>query len=246
MATRHQSYQPIQPIRQRLDLLDWTGIERQMNENGYAQSDPILTPRECEDLASLYTQDSYFRSTIVMERHRFGQGEYRYFAYPLPDAVAELRKRIYPFLSSIANSWNDMLGVSARYPADHAHFLRNCNRLGQVRPTPLLLHYDTGGYNCLHQDLYGELAFPIQVLCLLDRPREDFDGGEFVLVEQRPRAQSIARVVSGKQGALIFFTTRSRPVRGSRGYYKVNVRHGVSPIRRGSRRTLGIIFHDAK
>ena len=181
-----------------------------------------------------------------MARHRFGEGVYKYFAHPLPEPVAALRAHLYPPLARVANAWHEALGVADRFPATHAEFLARCAVAGQTRPTPLLLRYEAGGYNCLHQDLYGAVAFPLQVLCFLDRPGVDYEGGEFVLVEQRPRAQSAASVVGGRQGALVVFTTRTRPVAGARGHYRVNVRHGVSPVRAGVRRTLGVIFHDAE
>jgi hypothetical protein len=181
-----------------------------------------------------------------MARHRFGEGDYQYFAEPLPALVQELRTETYSRLAPIANRWNDSLGVADRYPATLDAFLAHCTSRGQSRPTPLLLHYEEGGYNCLHQDLYGEVAFPFQLLGFLSRPGEDYEGGEFLLVEQRPRAQSAAEVVPGAQGGLVFFTTRIRPVRGGRGYYRANVRHGVSRVRRGTRYTLGVIFHNAK
>jgi hypothetical protein len=181
-----------------------------------------------------------------MARHRFGEGDYQYLAAPLPPVVQALRVHAYPPLAAVANRWNEALGVPDRYPPTLEAFLTRCRAQGQTKPTPLLLHYEAGGYNCLHQDLYGEVAFPLQLVCFLSRPGVDYSGGEFLLVEQRPRAQSAAEVVTGVQGGLVFFTTRTRPVRGGRGHYRVNVRHGVARIRSGTRYTLGVIFHDAK
>lgn len=233
-------------IEQRLRALDWDAIEADLSARGYAETAPVLTPSECARVAQSFDDSSRFRSTIDMARHRFGRGTYRYFAHPLPDVVAELREHAYAPLRRVANSWNEKLGIPERYPSTLQDFLRQCRAAGQTRPTPLVLRYEAGGYNCLHQDLYGELAFPMQLLCFLDRPGVDYEGGEFVMVEQRPRAQSAAEVVTGRQGALVFFTTRTRPVEGGRGHYRVNVRHGVSRVRAGVRRTLGIIFHDAR
>ena len=233
-------------IQARLAALDWPRLEADLWGRGYAQTDPVLTLEECCELVALYSDDRRFRSRIDMARHRFGEGDYKYFAEPLPGVVQALRSQAYPRLAAIANRWNDALGIPDRYPATLHSFLAHCKSRGQTRPTPLLLHYEKDGYNCLHQDLYGEVAFPFQLLGFLSRPGEDYEGGEFLLVEQRPRAQSAAEVVPGAQGGLVFFTTRIRPVRGGRGYYRANVRHGVSRVRRGTRYTLGVIFHDAK
>lgn len=233
-------------IAHRLAALDWGAIARDLSARGYAETPAVLTPDECAELAALYDDDTRFRSRIDMGRHRFGEGEYKYFARPLPPLVAALREHAYPRLAEIANAWNDALGVAARFPDTLDAFLTQCAEHGQTKPTPLLLRYEAGGYNCLHQDLYGDVAFPMQLLTFLDRPGVDYDGGEFLLVEQRPRAQSAAEVVRGAQGALVFFTTRVRPVEGRRGTYRVNVRHGVSRVRWGTRRTLGVIFHDAR
>jgi hypothetical protein len=194
----------------------------------------------------LYADARHFRSRVVMQRHGFGQGEYQYFSYPLPDIVAQLRATLYPRLVGVANAWNEAMGIDVRYPPKHADFLARCHEAGQQRPTPLLLQYGPGDYNCLHQDLYGEHVFPIQVAVLLSRPGEDFTGGEFVLTEQRPRMQSRPEVVPLRQGDAVVFAVHHRPVQGSRGFYRVNMRHGVSTLRSGHRHTLGIIFHDAQ
>jgi uncharacterized protein len=233
-------------IQQALAKLDWKAIEASLWQRGYATTDPLLTTQECVALIDLYHRDEYFRSHIEMRRFRFGEGDYKYFRYPLPDAVQALREELYPHLASVGNQWAEVLHGSREFPTSHARLLAVCRRHGQTKPTPLLLHYTTGGFNCLHQDLYGEIAFPLQLTILLSRPGLDFTGGEFVLVEQRPRAQSHAEVVGLQQGQAIIFTTRYRPVQGSRGHYKVNMRHGVSTIRSGARFTLGVIFHDAK
>jgi uncharacterized protein len=233
-------------IGARLDALDWTRIEQDLWARGYAETLPVLTTAECNELVRLYDDDRRFRHRVDMARHRFGLGDYQYFARPLPDVVESLRARCYPRLADVANAWNDALGVTERYPATLEAFLDRCAAHGQTRPTPLLLHYESGGYNCLHQDLYGEVAFPLQLVCFLSRPGVDYHGGEFLLVEQRPRAQSAGEVITGEQGALVFFTTRTRPVKGARGHYRVNVRHGVGRVRSGTRYTLGVIFHDAK
>jgi uncharacterized protein len=201
---------------------------------------------ECQSLAATYGDDERFRSRIVMARHCFGRGEYKYFAHPLPDLVAGLRTTLYPGLASVANRWNEAMGIDVRYPDVHAKFLERCHRAGQTKPTPLLLQYGEGDYNCLHQDLYGEHVFPLQVTLLLSAPRKDFSGGEFVLTEQRPRMQSRAEVVPLRQGEGVIFPVHHRPVRGTRGVYRVNMRHGVSRVRSGHRHTLGIIFHDAR
>ena len=232
---------------ERIDALDWSGAEQSLSERGYAVTAPVLSPAECAELTALYSDASRFRSHIIMERYRFGIGDYKYFANPLPELVAELRSNAYPHLAAVANRWTEALGEkTSPYPPEHAAFLKICHQAEQTKPTPLMLHYEAGGYNCLHQDLYGEVSFPLQMVFLLGRQGRDWDGGEFILVEQQPRAQSKPQVVVAEQGQAIIFTTRYRPVKGSRGYYRVNLRHGVSRVHRGTRYTLGIIFHDAK
>jgi len=234
-------------IAERIDALDWSGAEQSLAERGYAVTAPVLSPAECAELTALYSDASRFRSHIIMERYRFGIGDYKYFANPLPELVAELRSNAYPHLAAVANRWTEALGEkTSPYPREHAAFLKICHQAEQTKPTPLMLHYEAGGYNCLHQDLYGEVSFPLQMVFLLGRQGRDWDGGEFILVEQQPRAQSKPQVVVADQGQAIIFTTRYRPVKGSRGYYRVNLRHGVSRVHRGTRYTLGIIFHDAK
>jgi uncharacterized protein len=234
-------------IQKRIDVLDWNALEQSLSARGHAVTAPILTPAECDALVALYHDETRFRSHIIMERHRFGVGDYKYFSHPLPETVASLRTSAYPHLANVANQWAEALGESrSLYPPDHSAFLKICHQAGQTRPTPLVLHYEAGGYNCLHQDLYGEISFPLQMVFILGQPGRDWEGGEFVLVEQQPRAQSKAHVVAADQGQAILFTTRYRPVKGSRGYYRVNFRHGVSHVHRGTRYTLGIIFHDAK
>jgi len=226
--------------------LDWAGIAGQLDAYGCATTGALLTPAQCAALAETYAADAPFRSRVVMARHGFGRGEYKYFAYPLPDLVAELRAALYPPLADIANRWNKTMGIAVRYPHDHASYLARCHKAGQAKPTPLLLQYGPGDYNCLHQDLYGEHVFPLQVTVLLSRPGEDFSGGEFVLTEQRPRMQSRAEIVPLTQGEGVIFPVHHRPVQGTRGSYRVNMRHGVSRLRSGHRHTLGVIFHDAK
>ncbi len=230
----------------RLAGYDWPALHAEMDRHGHAVLNDLLAPRECRDLAALYQDEAHFRSHIHMARHGFGRGEYRYFRYPLPDPLAGLRAALYARLAPIANAWAARLGQAGRYPADHAAFLRQCHAAGQSRPTPLLLQYGAGDFNCLHQDLYGDLAFPIQVAVLLSRPGRDFTGGEFVLTEQRPRMQSRAEVVPLAQGDAVAFAVHTRPIQGGRGDYRVNMRHGVSRLRGGLRHTLGIIFHDAR
>jgi uncharacterized protein len=225
---------------------DLSSLSESLNGSGVAVIRNLLSEETCRELASLYPQDSRFRSRVVMSRQGFGRGEYQYFRYPLPPLIARLRTTLYPHLALTANRWNEQLGDSLRFPANHAQFLERCHAAGQCRPTPLLLQYAEGDYNCLHQDLYGEHVFPLQVAVLLSKPGEDFEGGELVLTEQRPRMQSRAEVVPLRQGDAAVFAVSTRPVQGSRGVYRVNHRHGVSRIRRGSRHTLGIIFHDAK
>ncbi|HEX4554515.1 MAG TPA: 2OG-Fe(II) oxygenase [Xanthobacteraceae bacterium] len=233
-------------LPKRVAALDWAGIAAALDAHGCATTGPLLTAGECAALAAHYGADALFRSRVVMARHGFGRGEYKYFAYPLPDDVAALRGAFYPPLAAIANRWNDRMGVATRYPDEHAAFLARCHQAGQTRPTPLLLRYGAGDYNCLHQDLYGEHVFPLQVAVLLSRPGHDFTGGEFVLTEQRPRMQSRAEVVPLIQGEGVIFPVHHRPVQGARGIYRVNMRHGVSRLRTGRRHTLGVIFHDAQ
>ncbi len=231
---------------ERVSAVDWTRIGGELDAQGSAVLENLLTPEECQGIAALYGEDDMFRSRIVMARHGFGSGEYKYFAYPLPQLVEGLRTALYPRLAPVANCWNELLRIDMRYPQEHAEFLKLCHEAGQTRPTPLLLRYEAGDYNCLHQDLYGELAFPLQVAILLSEPGRDFSGGEFVLTEQRPRMQSRPEVVPLRQGDAVAFAVHHRPVQGSRGAYRVNLRHGVSRVRSGLRHTLGIIFHDAK
>ncbi len=221
--------------------LNWPALRDAVTQQGFAVTPTVLTPDQCAALSAMYPDDSLFRSHIVMSRYRFGEGDYKYFDYPLPPLIQQLREQAYPQLAALANEWTD-----ASYPLDLATFLAQCKAKGQSRPTPLLLHYEAGDYNCLHQDLYGELAFPFQMACFLSRPGVDYTGGEFVMVEQRPRAQSRAHVIAPEQGQIVIFTTRHRPVKGTRGHYRVNLRHGVSQVHSGIRYTLGIIFHDAE
>jgi hypothetical protein len=232
-------------VTARTRALDWDRAARDLDAAGNAVLAGLLSPDECRSLARLYPADDIFRSRIVMARHGFGRGEYKYFAYPLPKIIAGLRTALYPRLVPIANRWNEALGLDVRYPAAHAEFIARCHEAGQRRPTPLLLQYQADDFNCLHQDVYGEHVFPLQVAILLSQPGRDFTGGEFVMTEQRPRMQSRAEVVPLGQGDAVVFTVRSRPVQGTRGVYRVNHRHGVSRIRSGHRHTVGIIFHDA-
>jgi hypothetical protein len=225
--------------------IDWDRIGLELDDFGCALLPGLLDPAQCAAYAAAYGEDGLFRSRVVMERHGFGRGEYRYFAYPLPAKLAALRTALYPPLARIANRWRAALGEDGHFPAEHAQYLARCHAAGQEKPTPLLLRYGAGDYNCLHQDLYGEHVFPLQVAVLLSRPGVDFDGGEFVLTEQRPRMQSRAEVVPLAQGDAVVFPVSQRPLQGTRGVYRVNMRHGVSRVRRGSRHTLGIIFHDA-
>ncbi len=232
-------------IAARVAAVDWAQAENELDAQGCAILKSLLTPDECRALAAFYPDDARFRSRVVMGRHGFGRGEYRYFAYPLPDLIAGLRPALYGRLQGLANRWNEAMGIDIRYPERHDAFLKRCHAAGQTRPTPLLLQYETGDYNCLHQDLYGEHVFPLQVAILLSEPGRDFTGGEFVLTEQRPRMQSRAEVVPLMQGDAVAFAVHHRPVQGTRGTYRVNLRHGVSRIRSGRRHTLGVIFHDA-
>jgi hypothetical protein len=233
-------------VAARVDTIDWARISAELDAQGSAVIEQLLTVQQCSALAALYPDDAHFRSRIVMARHGFGRGEYKYFSYPLPDLIAELRPALYAPLSSVANRWNEAMGIEIRYPDKHEAFLKRCHAAGQTRPTPLLLQYREGDYNCLHQDLYGEHVFPLQVAILLSEPGRDFTGGEFVLTEQRPRMQSRPEVVPLRQGDAVVFAVHHRPVQGGRGFYRVNLRHGVSRIRSGHRHTAGLIFHDAK
>jgi uncharacterized protein len=229
----------------RIAAYDWPAIAARLDREGWAVLPGLLDPGACDAVAGLYGPGARFRSHVVMARHGFGSGEYRYFSYPLPSLVAGLRGALYPCLAPVANGWNARMGLAPRFPADHAAFLDRCHAAGQARPTPLLLRYGPGDYNCLHQDLYGEHVFPLQVAILLSAPGEDFTGGEFVLTEQRPRMQSRASVVPLAKGDAVAFAVNTRPHRGTRGDYRVTMRHGVSALRSGRRHTLGIIFHDA-
>lgn len=233
-------------LQERLASVDWPICSESLWQRGYAHLPQLLTAQECAELAKLYTDDSHFRSHIVMARYRFGQGDYKYFRYPLPAIVQAIREHAYSPLADAANSWNKAFGSHDRFPSKHSEFIAQCRRAGQSKPTPLLLHYEARDYNCLHQDIYGGVVFPLQMTIFLSRLGEDYEGGEFVLVEQQPRAQSRVEVICPKQGEAVVFTTRYRPVQGTRGYYRVNVRHGVSRVKRGTRFTLGIIFHDAE
>jgi hypothetical protein len=232
-------------VAARIRAMDWGLAAQDLDAAGNAVLEGLLSPDECRSLAALYPEDDIFRSRVVMARHGFGRGEYKYFAYPLPAIIADLRTALYPRLAPIANRWNEALGLGGRYPAAHPEFIARCHEAGQRKPTPLLLQYKAGDFNCLHQDVYGEHVFPLQVAILLSQPGRDFTGGEFVMTEQRPRMQSRAEVVPLGQGDAVVFTVRNRPVQGTRGVYRVNLRHGVSRIRSGHRHTLGIIFHDA-
>jgi len=232
-------------LAQRIAWQDWERAAASLDAYGHAVLPGLLDEAECGAIAALYDRPDCFRSRVVMGRHGFGSGEYRYFAYPLPDTVAMLRSTVYPHLAPVANRWNERMGIDVRYPEAHVDLLRRCHDAGQTRPTPLLLRYDSGDYNCLHQDLYGEHVFPLQIAVLLSQPGTDFEGGEFVLTEQRPRMQSRADVVPLQRGDAVVFAVHHRPVNGSRGTYRVNLRHGVSRVRSGRRHTLGIVFHDA-
>lgn len=237
--------QPARGIADRVGILDWEQIAHDLHTQGCAVIEKLITPDECDALVGLYPKDEIFRNRVVMSHHGFGRGEYKYFRYPLPHIISELRASIYPRLVPIANHWNEAMGIDVHYPTLHAEFIRRCHETGQLRPTPLLLQYETGDYNCLHQDLYGEHVFPIQLTILLSEPGRDFTGGEFVLTEQRPRMQSRPEVVPLRQGDAVVFAVHHRPVQGTRGVYRVNLRHGVSRLRSGHRHTAGIIFHDA-
>jgi hypothetical protein len=225
--------------------IDWCETEASLDERGYAVTPPLLSTAECRELAALYDQADAFRSRVIMQRHAFGRGEYQYFRYPLPALIEQLRHAIYPHLATVANHWSERLHEEVGFPPSLGAYLAQCHAAGQERPTPLLLKYEEGDYNCLHQDLYGDLVFPLQLTVLLSAPEKDFSGGEFLLVEQRPRAQSKGEVVPLGQGAAVIFPVHHRPVNGARGTYRVAMRHGVSRLRSGKRYTLGIIFHDA-
>jgi uncharacterized protein len=229
----------------RIDALAWPAITADLDSQGWAVLPKLLTPPECQEIAALYAGPGPFRSTVVMARHGFGRGEYKYFAYPLPGPVQDLRGALYPRFVPIANRWNAEMGIAVQFPPTHAAFLDRCHAAGQTRPTPLLLQYGPDDYNCLHQDLYGEHVFPLQVAILLSEPGQAFEGGEFVLTEQRPRMQSRPAVVPLRQGDAVAFAVNQRPVQGTRGFYRTVLRHGVSRVRAGRRHTLGLIFHDA-
>jgi uncharacterized protein len=246
MTTATATYDLGTEIRHRVDALGWGELTGHLDANGFAITPALLGRDECDELAALF-DDGRFRSTIDMARHRFGDGRYRYFDHPLPEMIAALRASFYPHLATVANRWSALLrGDSPRFPAEHDALLDRCRAAGQTRPTPLILRYGEGDWNALHQDLYGEVYFPFQILTVLSRRGQDFDGGEFVLVEQRPRAQSRAHVLTPPQGAFVIFPTRERPNQGANGYHRVGLRHGVSTVTRGQRTALGIIFHDAK
>jgi uncharacterized protein len=246
ISTLPRAGHPAASMNSRVQGLDWERLSQDLDSRGNAVIESLLTAAECQDLAALYAEDGPFRSRVIMGRHGFGRGEYQYFAYPLPVSVAALRSAIYPYLVPIANGWNEGMGIDVTFPSDHVEFLTRCHEAGQQRPTPLLLQYQAGDFNCLHQDLYGEHVFPLQVAVLLSNPEQDFTGGEFVLTEQRPRMQSRPEVVPLARGDAVIFAVHHRPVQGTRGVYRVNMRHGVSRLRSGHRHTLGIIFHDAK
>jgi hypothetical protein len=233
-------------VAQRVDAIDWSRVEQELDGYGCATIAHLLASTECDALTALYSRDELYRSRVVLARHGFGRGEYRYYAYPLPDIVGGLRTALYPHLAPVANRWNAAMHIDVRYPAAHDAFLRRCHEAGQLRPTPLILQYGKDDYNCLHQDLYGEHVFPLQIAILLSAPGDDFTGGEFVLTEQRPRMQSRAEVVPLGKGDAVIFAVNDRPVQGTRGPYRVKLRHGVSRLRSGRRHTLGVIFHDAQ
>ena len=246
-ATARKSPQsPSADLAAHVDALDWPQITGELDSQGCTILKGLLAPDQCRAVSALYPDDTNFRSRIVMGRHGFGRGEYKYFSYPLPDLIAQLRPALYAHLQDVANRWNESMGINIRYPVAHAAFLKRCHEAGQAQPTPLLLQYEAGDFNCLHQDLYGEHVFPLQVAILLSEPGRDFSGGEFVLTEQRPRMQSRPEVVPLRQGDAVVFAVHHRPVQGTRGFYRVNLRHGVSRIRSGHRHTIGVIFHDAK
>ena len=235
-----------QSAESRIAKHDWAKVSEELSGQGCAVIEGLLSADECRQVAALYSEEAHFRSHVHMARHGFGKGEYRYFKYPLPKLLSGLRTALYPHLAVIANDWNARMNIDRRYPAQHDDFLKECHDAGQTRPTPLLLQYVPGDFNCLHQDLYGDLAFPLQVAILLSEPGKDFTGGEFVLAEQRPRMQSRVEVVPLRQGDAVTFAVHNRPVKGTKGTYRVNLRHGVSRLRTGMRHTVGIIFHEAK
>lgn len=236
----------VRTIEERVAAAQWEEVSRELGVEGNAVIKHILSAAECDEVRAFYENEKIFRSHVVMERHGFGRGEYRYFSYPLPELVSTMRASLYPHLVPIANQWNEAMGINVRYPATHAEYIERCHRAGQDKPTPLILKYGVDDYNCLHQDLYGEHVFPLQVAVLLSEPDRDFTGGEFVMTEQRPRMQSRPMVVPLRKGDAVVFAVNHRPVRGKKSVYRVNLRHGVSRLRSGSRYTLGIIFHDAK
>jgi len=237
---------PASSIVERVESAAWQQVAKDLDAEGSAIIKCLLSSDECDEICMLYDKDDLFRSQVVMERHGFGRGEYRYFRYPLPDLITRLRTSLYPHLVSTANRWSEAIGIHTRFPATHKEYLQRCHEAGQTKPTPLILKYGPDDYNCLHQDLYGEHVFPLQVAVLLSEPQKDFTGGEFVMTEQRPRMQSRPIVVALGKGDGVVFAVHHRPVQGKKSVYRVNLRHGVSRIRSGSRHTLGIIFHDAK
>ena len=246
LMTAAQRIIPSTPrLADRVGRLDWAGIGAALDARGFATTPALLEADECRALAALYEAEAPFRSRVVMQRHNFGRGEYKYFRYPLPAPIEELRQAIYPRLAPIANRWHERLGETNRFPPELRQYLAQCHAAGQSRPTPLLLKYEAEDYNCLHQDLYGTQVFPLQMTLILDEPGVAFEGGEFLIVEQRPRAQSKGEVVALRRGAAVIFAVHHRPVQGTRGWYRVNLRHGVSRLRAGRRHSLGIIFHDA-
>lgn len=232
-------------IIERLHEKDWDQTAADMHRQGYAVIRNVLNKKECEELVGSYTADNTYRKTVSMERYRFGAGEYKYFRYPLPSLINDIRQTVYPHIAPIANKWMEVLHMDQRFPATHEALKKLCHEKSQVHPTVLILQYGEGGFNTLHQDLYGEIYFPMQLVLFLNEPGEDYTGGEFVLTEQIPRAQSKANVLQPGRGDMLLFTTNFRPVKGSKGYYRVNMKHGVSPLHSGQRHTLGIIFHDA-
>ena len=245
-ATSETAIFPSVMIAKRVKAIAWEQVLEELDAQGNARINHLLTADECHELSSLYQRDDSFRSRVVMQQHGFGRGEYRYFKYPLPGIVESMRTAVYPMLVPLANRWNETMGIPVRYPESHSDYIERCHQAGQNRATPLLLRYGTDDYNCLHQDLYGEQVFPLQLTVLLSEPDNDFTGGEFVITEQRPRMQSRPIVVSLRQGDGVLFAVRNRPVQGSKSVYRVNLRHGVSRIQSGHRFALGIIFHDAK
>jgi uncharacterized protein len=233
-------------IAQRIESFNWDAINVELDAYGAAVVGPLLSPGQCKTLIHEYDNDDLYRSRVIMTRHGFGRGEYKYLTYPLPSVIAELRESLYTNLAEIANRWNEAMGIDVRYPVEHEAFKARCHEAGQMKPTPLILKYGAGDYNCLHQDIYGEHVFPLQIAFLLSKPSEEFTGGEFTLTEQRPRMQSRVEVVPLGQGMGVIFPVHHRPVKGTRGTYRVNMRHGVSRVRSGQRFTMGVIFHDAK